>query len=200
MFFKKFKKNSEVIDYLIVGLGNPGLQYEMTRHNVGFLAIDYIAQQLNVKIKKLKFKALYNITEIKGKKVMLLKPQTFMNNSGESVRDAMEYYKITPQQLLVIFDDISLAPGKIRIRRKGSDGGHNGIKSIIYHIKSQDFKRIKIGVGEKPHPDYDLAKWVLSNFKKDEIKDIKQAVENTENVVKLIINNEIDKAMNLYNS
>lgn len=201
MLFKRFKKSqTSNVDYLVVGLGNPGLKYEMTRHNVGFLAIDYIAQSFKVKINKLKFKALYNFAEINDKRIMLLKPQTFMNNSGESIRDAMDYYKIPPDKLIVILDDISLQPGNMRIRRKGSDGGHNGLKSIIYHINSQDFQRVRLGVGKKPHPDYDLAAWVLSVFKKDEIEPLNKMITDAEGAVKLMVNDKIDQAMHLYNS
>lgn len=149
-----------------MGLGNPGKQYELTRHNAGFLFADLLADKNGVKINKIQFKAVTASLTLGGVKCLLMKPQTFMNNSGEAVRQAASFYKIPPERILVVFDDISLPCGRLRIRRKGSDGGHNGIKSIIYHLNSDAFPRVKLGVGEKPHPDYDLADWVLSQFKK----------------------------------
>ena len=156
-------------EFIIVGLGNPGKQYELTRHNAGFLFADLLADKNGVKINKIQFKAVTASLTLGGVKCLLMKPQTFMNNSGEAVRQAASFYKIPPERILVVFDDISLPCGRLRIRRKGSDGGHNGIKSIIYHLNSDAFPRVKLGVGEKPHPDYDLADWVLSQFKKDEL-------------------------------
>lgn len=195
-----FSKNSGGYEYLIVGLGNPGAKYEMTRHNAGFLAVDLFAIKENFNIKKLKFHALVGDVKIGGKKCLVMKPQTFMNNSGESVGEAAKFYKIPPENIVVISDDISLDVGNIRIKRKGSAGGHNGLKSIIAHLGSENFIRIKVGVGKKPFADYDLADWVLGRFPKDKESDLKQALENAVDSIPYIVNNQIDKAMNLYNS
>ena len=178
--FEKWKTNrspSGAPEFLIVGLGNPGPKYEFTRHNAGFLCMDLLAQQLGVKIDRIKFKSVVADVAIEGSRCILMKPQTFMNNSGEAVRDAANFYKIPPEHIIILFDDISLPPGKLRIRRKGSDGGHNGIKSILYLLGSDQFPRIKLGVGAKPRPDYDLADWVLSTFQKDELSRMKEAME-----------------------
>ncbi|MCI8360624.1 MAG: aminoacyl-tRNA hydrolase [Clostridiales bacterium] len=198
-FAKKKKDFGQSFDWLIVGLGNPGLEYEETRHNAGFLAIDELAERQGASVKKLKCKSLYGDCEIAGQKCLLCKPQTFMNNSGEAVRDLAAFYKIPPERTLLLFDDISLEPGRLRIRRKGSDGGHNGIKSILYLTGSDAFPRIKIGVGKKPHPDYDLAKWVLSRFGPEEIEPMKTALQNAAAAAALIVGGETDKAMNRYN-
>lgn len=155
-------------DWLIVGLGNPGENYARTRHNIGFRAIDRLAEQLGTKIDRAKFRGLYGQANYQGLKLILLKPQTFMNNSGLSVMDAARFYKLPAERVVVLFDDISLDVGRLRVRADGSAGGHNGIKSIIGGLNSQSFPRVKIGVGAKPHPDYELADWVLSNFTKDE--------------------------------
>jgi len=187
------------VEWLIVCLGNPGKKYHNTRHNVGFLECDYISQKLNIKVDKLKFKSLCGDALINGKRVLVLKPQTFMNASGEAVLSAMNFYKIPMENVLVIFDDVSLEVGKLRIRKKGSDGGHNGIKSIILHSNSDNFPRIKIGVGNKPHPDFELANWVLGQFEKEEQKKIFSALENTYKSIELIIDDKIDDAMNQYN-
>lgn len=198
MFFKK-KEFAGSIDYIIAGLGNPGGKYENTRHNAGFICIDKIAQNNRVHVNKIKFKSLVGECRMGDKKVLLMKPSTFMNLSGQALTEAMNFYKLSPERVLVIFDDISLEPGKMRIRRKGSDGGHNGMKNIIYLSGSDEFPRIKIGVGKKPHPDYDLADWVLSRFTAAEQKLIDEAAEKTADAAGLIINGEIDKAMGLYN-
>ncbi len=201
MFFKKDKfSSSGAFDYMIVGLGNPGKKYEFTKHNAGFLCIDLFAQELGEKIDRLKFKALIADVKINGKRCLLMKPQTFMNLSGDAVRDAAEFYKIPPEKIIVIFDDISLEPGKLRIRRKGSDGGHNGIKSIIYQLQSDNFPRIKLGIGKKPHPDFDLADWVLEPFTKDALKELRSACDNAGKAVKLMIDGKIDEAMSNFNS
>lgn len=197
MFGKK-KEFAANIDYIIVGLGNPGDKYETTRHNAGFMAVDMLAEKYDCRIKKLKFKSLYGDCQIGDSRVILCKPQTFMNNSGETVRDIAAFYKIPPEKVLIIYDDISLDVGKIRIRRKGSDGGHNGMKSIIYLTAADTYPRIKVGVGAKPHPDYDLADWVLSSFKKDEMENLKTALENAVAAAGLIANGKIDEAMNKY--
>ena len=186
-------------EFMVVGLGNPGRDYEFTRHNAGFLTLDHIAVEENTEIKKLKYKALIGDTVISGHRCLLVKPQTFMNNSGEAVREISQFYKIPPEKIIVIFDDISLPCGKLRIRRKGTDGGHNGIKSIIYHLNSDNFPRIKVGVGAKPHPDYNLADWVLSTFKKDEMEELKKAIVKATEVLPYMLDGEIDKAMNKAN-
>ena len=152
MIFKRKNESSGVYDYMIVGLGNPGRQYEDTRHNVGFITMDMLSDKYGAKINKLKFKSLMGEGRIEGKRCLLLKPQTFMNLSGEAVRDAAQFYKIPPENIIVIFDDISLEPGKLRIRRKGSHGGHNGMKNIIYLLNNDNIPRIKMGVGAKPNP------------------------------------------------
>ena len=186
-------------EFIIVGLGNPGKQYELTRHNAGFLFADLLADKNGVKINKIQFKAVTASLTLGGVKCLLMKPQTFMNNSGEAVRQAASFYKIPPERILVVFDDISLPCGRLRIRRKGSDGGHNGIKSIIYHLNSDAFPRVKLGVGEKPHPDYDLADWVLSQFKKDELALLHEAAAKACSAAELIVAGDIDKAMSNFN-
>lgn len=187
------------IEFLIVGLGNPGGKYEITRHNAGFLCADLFAESMNTEIKRLKYHALTAEVNIDGHRCLLMKPQTFMNNSGEAVGEAAKFYKIPAEKVIVMFDDISLPIGKLRVRRKGSAGGHNGIKSIISHLGSENFPRVKIGVGAKPHPDYDLADWVLASFKKEDFPALKEAMVNAGEAVKLIVNGNTDKAMNLYN-
>lgn len=186
-------------EFLVVGLGNPEPKYETTRHNAGFLAIDRIAQKAGCRVDQLKFRSLYGMCEIEGKKVMLMKPSTYMNSSGEAVRDAAQFYKIQPDHIIVIFDDISLDVGKMRIRRKGSDGGHNGIKSIIYLTGSDQYPRIKVGVGKKPHPDYDLAAWVLGHFSKEEMEQLSPVLDHCWEAVGQIVSGKIDRAMNQFN-
>ncbi|MDO5148337.1 MAG: aminoacyl-tRNA hydrolase [Oscillospiraceae bacterium] len=187
------------VEYIIVGLGNPGIQYQDTRHNAGFMAIDTIAEKYGADVKRIKFKSLCGECTIGGKKCLLMKPSTYMNNSGEAVVEAMNFYKINIENLIVIYDDISLEPSKLRIRRKGSDGGHNGIKSIIYLTGEDTFPRIKIGVGKKPHPQYNLADWVLSNFKSDEIPLIREACQHAAESAELMVSGKINEAMNKYN-
>lgn len=194
-----FGKKSGAYDYIIAGLGNPGAKYEMTRHNAGFLAIDMLAMKQNKEIKRLKFHALTCDAEIEGKKCLLMKPQTFMNNSGEAIGEAAKFYKIPPQNIIVLSDDISLDVGKIRIRRKGSAGGHNGLKSIIAHLGSEDFPRVKIRVGKKPNAYMDLADWVLGRFPKELEPQLKEALENADGAISLIVQDKFDRAMNLYN-
>ncbi len=186
-------------EYIIAGLGNPGSKYEMTRHNAGFLAIDLFAIEKEINIKRLKFHSLVGEVKIGEKKCLLMKPQTFMNNSGEAIAEAAKFYKIPPEKIIIISDDVSLDVGKIRIRRKGSAGGHNGLKSIISLIGSEDFPRIKIGVGKKPAPEYDLVDWVLGRFPKELEPDLKSALENAAKAIPLIVNGNTDRAMNLYN-
>ena len=202
MLFSR-KNTAEIagsIEYIIVGLGNPGSQYENTRHNAGFITLDAIAKKNDIKVDRLKFKSLCGTGSIGGKRVLLMKPSTFMNLSGQAVTEAMNFYKIPPEKTIVIFDDISLDPGKLRIRRKGSDGGHNGIKNIIYLSGSDKFPRIKVGVGAKPNPKWELADWVLSRFTDSEMKALSEAAENAAQAVEYMVNEQIDKAMNLFNS
>ena len=187
------------VEYIIVGLGNPGIQYQDTRHNAGFMAIDTIAEKYGADVKRIKFKSLCGECTMGGKKCLLMKPSTYMNNSGEAVVEAMNFYKLGIENLIVIYDDISLEPSKLRIRRKGSDGGHNGIKSIIYLTGEDTFPRIKIGVGKKPHPQYNLADWVLSNFKSDEIPLIREACQHAAEAAELMVSGKINEAMNKYN-
>lgn len=185
--------------WLIVGLGNPGKQYERTRHNVGFRAIDALAQQLGCKIDKGKFQGLYGQTVYQGKKLYLLKPQTFMNLSGRSVLQLSAYYSIPPQHIIVLFDDISLEPGRLRVRADGSAGGHNGIKSVISELGSQEFPRVKIGVGAKPHPEQDLADWVLSSFSANEEKSLSASISAAADAALCIIDKGIPETANRYN-
>lgn len=201
--FNKFKNQgsgSSTYDYLVVGLGNPGAKYETTRHNAGFLFIEKMEDEYGFKAKKLKFHALIGDTKIANKKILVMKPQTMMNNSGVAISECASFYKIPPQNIIVIFDDISLDPGKLRIKRKGSAGGHNGIKSIIAHLGTEEFPRIKLGVGKKPHPDYDLADWVLSNFPKNDIPLVREAIDNALGALELMVNGDTEAAMSKYNS
>lgn len=186
-------------EYLVVGLGNPDKKYENTRHNAGWLAVDYIADKYNCRVNKIKYKSFVGECTIGGAKVMLMKPTTYMNNSGQAVVEAMNFYKIPPENVIVIFDDISLDVGKMRIRSKGSDGGQKGMRSIIYLSGKDNFPRIKIGIGAKPNPNWDLADWVLSKFSDKELSDIKDMFENSAKAVELIVNGNIDRAMNLFN-
>lgn len=185
--------------WLIVGLGNPGKEYSKTKHNCGFRAIDLIAEALNCKIDKMKFQGLYGQVNYNGCKLFLLKPQTFMNLSGRSVLQLSAYYNIPPQRIIVLFDDISLEPGRIRIRADGSAGGHNGIKSIIAELGSQEFPRVKIGVGAKPHRDADLADWVLSGFTPAEEKAMTVSLKNAAESALCIIDHSVMEAANRYN-
>ena len=192
-----FQKNGET--WLIVGLGNPGREYERSRHNCGFRAIDILADKLGCKIDRAKFQGLYGQTTYKGKKLMLLKPMTYMNLSGRSVLQLSAYFSIPPQKIIVLFDDISLEPGRLRIRPDGSAGGHNGIKSIIQELGSQTFPRVKIGVGAKPHPDYDLADWVLSSFSAHEEKALTVSLPNAADAALAIIDSGVPEAANRFN-
>ena len=192
-----FGKKSE--SWLIVGLGNPGKDYTRTRHNCGFRALDILADKLNCKIDKGKFQGLYGQTVWNGHKLFLLKPQTYMNLSGKSVVQLSAYFNIPPQRIIVIFDDISLAPGCLRVRPDGSAGGHNGIKSIISELGSQDFPRVKIGVGGKPNPDCDLADWVLSGFTASENKVLDTALNNAADAALYLIDHTVQDAANRFN-
>ena len=184
---------------LIVGLGNPGEEYARTRHNVGFRAAELLAQGCGVKIDRFKFRAFSRQTTLAGQKVLLVEPQTYMNNSGEAVWMLSDFYKIPPQRILVLSDDVSLPVGRVRVRGEGSAGGHNGLKSIIQHLGSESFPRVKIGVGQKPHPDYDLADWVLSAFTADEEKLLAPAVERAAAAAIEIVQNGVKSAANKFN-
>ena len=197
MFFKK-KEPLGSAEFIIAGLGNPDRKYENTRHNAGFMTIDMLSEQLDVRVDRIKYKSLCTTAVIGSSKVLLMKPSTYMNNSGLAVKEAMSFFKIPPEKTIIILDDISLDAGKLRIRRKGSDGGHNGMKNIIYLSGSDQFPRIKIGVGKKPEK-WDLADWVLSTFTDTEHKQLDEAISNACEAVKLIVAGQTDKAMNLYN-
>ena len=192
-----FRKANE--SWLIVGLGNPGKEYANTKHNCGFRAIDILAENLGCKIDKSKFQGLYGQAVINGTKIYLLKPLTYMNASGRSVLQMSAYYNIPPQRIIVLFDDISLEPGRLRIRPKGSAGGHNGIKSIIAELGSQDFPRVKIGVGAKPHKDADLADWVLSGFSANEEKALAVSLKNAADSALCIVEKGVYEAANRFN-
>lgn len=185
--------------FIIAGLGNPTKEYEGTRHNAGFMVLDSLADKLNTDLSEKKHKALCGRGVIGGEKVILLKPQTFMNSSGESIRAAADYYKVEPENILVVYDDITLAPGNLRIRAKGSAGGHNGIKSIIAHLGTQEFPRVRVGVGEKP-PRMDLADYVLGDFSQGEKKIMEDAVKEAADAVCEIVTDGIDRAMNSHNA
>ena len=197
-FFRRTPRAVGAPEFLIVGLGNPGKEYEFTRHNAGFLCLDLFAQENDIKINRLKFNALIGDAEIGGKRCILAKPQTFMNNSGEAVRDIASFYKIPPEKIIVIFDDISLPCGRLRIRRKGTDGGHNGIKSIIAHLGSDKFKRIKYGVGDKPK-GWDLADWVLGKFPAELYPTLREGNKRACEAVECIISEGIESGMNKFN-
>lgn len=197
MLFGKGKSGGG-IGFLIVGLGNPGMAYEGTRHNAGCSALAVLAADEGVQLNKTQFKALTATAEIGGQKALLLFPQTFMNNSGEAVQAAMAFYKLTPDRLVVLSDDIALPVGAVRVRRKGSDGGQKGLRSIIAHIGTDEFPRVRIGVGAKPHPAYDLADWVLSKFKKDEQPLMDDAFAKAAAAARLIACGQIDEAMERY--
>ena len=186
-------------EWLVVGLGNPGPKYEWTRHNVGFLVIDQLADRENLPVQRLKHKALTNTALIGGKPVLLMKPTTYMNLSGEAVRPAVDFYKVAPDHVLVVSDDTALAVGRLRIRRGGSAGGHNGLKNIILHLGTDQFPRLRVGVGEKPHPDYDMADWVLGKFQGEDKKAIDQAVKRAADAVECILAEGIDRGMSRFN-
>lgn len=198
--FKKIEKKPETsaISFIIAGLGNVGKQYESTRHNAGFLAIDYIAKELCVRIDRVKFHATVAEAEISGVRVLLMKPTTLMNNSGVAIGEAAAFYKIPPERVLVLHDEISFDTGVIRIRRKGSAGGHNGLKSVIAHLSSEDFPRIKIGVGKKPNPEYDLVSWVLGRFPEADMKAVSDRFADISAAAQLIVKGDVDGAMNRY--
>ena len=184
---------------LIVGLGNPSQKYEGTRHNVGFTVIDVLAEEYHITVNSNHHKALCGKGWIAGESVLLAKPLTYMNLSGESVRPLADYYKVEPEDILIIYDDISLEPGKIRVRAKGSAGGHNGLKSIIAQLHSDQFPRLKMGVGQKPHPDYDLADWVLGKFSPADAKIMNEAAERACDAIECLLSQGMDKAMSKFN-
>lgn len=194
MFQKK-----EPVSWLVVGLGNPGDKYENTRHNVGFMAVDELARRGRFSVQRLKFHALTETAVIGGQGVLILKPTTYMNLSGEAVGEAARFYKIAPDHVLVISDDVDLPVGKLRIRKNGSAGGHNGLKSIIQHLGGDQFPRLKIGVGGKPHPDYDMADWVLGKFQGEDKKAIDAAIERAADAVECFLKDGIDRAANRFN-
>lgn len=202
--FDRISQNSpsagSKIEYIIAGLGNPGMEYDNTRHNAGFAVLDALAEKAGANINRMRFKGKTAEAVIGGKRCLLLKPSTYMNNSGESIVQALEFYKLNISRLIVICDDISLDPGKIRIRRKGSHGGHNGLRSICELTGSDGFQRIKMGVGQKPHPDYNLAKWVLGKFGKEDGEKMKISAENACCCTELMVQGKTDEAMNKYNS
>ncbi|MBP3706696.1 MAG: aminoacyl-tRNA hydrolase [Clostridia bacterium] len=191
-------KSKSTYDFLVVGLGNPGLQYENTRHNAGFMALDCLIQKHSGSLSKNKFNALLGEIKIANKRILIAKPQTYMNNSGSAIRDICTFYKLSADKIIVMFDDISLDIGKIRLRRKGSAGGHNGIKDIITLLSTEDIMRIKIGVGQKPHPDYDLKDWVLGKIPKAQQEDFNDALLRAAAACEEIIWHGIDSAMNKY--
>ena len=186
-------------EYLIVGLGNPGLEYAQTRHNAGFMAADAMEKKLGVSINKMRFKALTQTVDIGGKKVLLMKPQTFMNLSGDAIVQAANFYKVLPERVLVVSDETALPIGKLRIRRGGSAGGHNGLKSVIARLGTDQFPRIRLGVGDKPHPDYDMADWVLSAFKGQDAADMELVAKKAADAVECYITEGADRAMNRFN-
>jgi PTH1 family peptidyl-tRNA hydrolase len=198
--FKKIEQPRETsaVEYIIAGLGNIGKQYEKTRHNIGFLSIDFIAEQLGVKIDRVKFHAMTAEAVVSGKRVLLMKPTTLMNNSGVAIGEAAAFYKIPPERVIVLSDDISLPVGTVRIKRRGSAGGHNGLKSIIAHLSSEEFPRIKIGVGQKPSPEYDLVNWVLGVFPKEDLAKISERFSDIRSGAFEIVAGNIDGAMNKY--
>ncbi|MDR1805919.1 MAG: aminoacyl-tRNA hydrolase [Clostridium sp.] len=195
-----FRRQSGGISWLIAGLGNPGKQYEATRHNAGFLCADLLAMRERVKLTRIKFHSLTGELNIGGERCLLLKPQTYMNNSGEAVGAAAAFYKIPPERVLVLFDDINLEPGRLRIRRKGSAGSHNGVKSVIQHLHSEDFPRVKLGIGERRDPERDLADWVLARMSDREQKLLREACDNALGAIDMIIRGDIEGAMSRYSS
>ena len=194
-----FLKKEGGVTWLLVCLGNPGDQYENTRHNVGWMVADEVADRRNAPIQRLKFKALTNILTISGEKVLVMKPVTYMNLSGEAVRPAADFYKVPPEHILVVSDDTALAVGRLRIRKSGSAGGHNGLKHIIQQLGTDQFPRLRVGVGEKPHPDYDLADWVLGRFTGEDKKAIDASVRRAADAVECILKDGLDRAMNKFN-
>lgn len=187
------------VEWLVVGLGNPGPKYEWTRHNIGFLVLDELAQRERIPVQRLKFKALTNTATIGGQSVLLMKPTTYMNLSGEAVGEAARFYKLPPERVLVISDDVALPPGKLRIRRSGSAGGHNGLKNIISHLGSDQFPRVKVGVGDKAHPEQDMADWVLGVITGPDRTAMETAIQQAADAVTLLLEQGTDQAMARFN-
>ena len=194
-----FGKKTGGVDWLVVGLGKPGDQYEHTRHNVGFAVADELAERCRVPLQRLKFRALTNTVTLGGQKVLLMKPVTYMNLSGEAVREAAAFYKVPPEHILVLSDEVALPPGKLRVRKGGSAGGHNGLKNIIAHLGSDQFPRIRLGVGQKPHPDYDMADWVLGKPQGEDKKAVEAAVVRAADAVECLLAKGPEEAMNRFN-
>ncbi len=201
--FKKIAKNdtqsTTPITHIIVGLGNPGAKYANTRHNAGFMAIDYISEKLGVKVDRSKFESLVGEANIAGKRVLIMKPQTFMNNSGNAVYDASNFYKIAPENIVVISDDVNLDVGRLRVRASGSAGGQKGLNDIIVQLGSENIPRIRVGVGKKPHPEYDMADWVLGVFAENDRKAINEAMPRVLNGLEKILSGDVDGAMQICN-
>ena len=198
MIFGK-NRSSGGVEWLLVCLGNPGDPYENTRHNVGFQVADEIAARKDVPVQRLKFRALTNTVELGGAKVLLMKPVTYMNLSGEAAQEAAAFYKVPPERVLVVSDDVALPPGRLRIRKGGSAGGHNGLKNLIQHLGTDQFPRVRVGVGEKPHPDYDMADWVLGKLQGEDKKAVDAAVKRAADAVECLIREGPDRAMSRYN-
>ena len=198
-FLKRASAATGAPEFLIAGLGNPGKKYEFTRHNAGFLCLDALAQKLDVKINRICFKSLTCDVKIGGHRCLLIKPQTFMNESGQAVREAADFYKIPLENIIVVSDDASLPCGSLRIRRSGSDGGQKGLRSIICHLNSENFPRIKLGIGAKPHPDMDITDWVLSSFKKEDLELLRTTVDKACDALELMVDGNTEKAMALFN-
>lgn len=195
MFFGKTKS----VEWLVVCLGNVGDEYDNTRHNIGFEVADELAERKNIPVQKLRHKAMTNTTEVGGKRVLLMKPVTYMNLSGEAAGEAARFYKIPAERVLVVCDDVTLPAGKLRIRKGGSAGGHNGLKSLIQHLGTDQFPRVKVGVGQKPHPDYDMADWVLGKFQGEDRKTMDTAVKRAADAVECLLREGLDRAMNRFN-
>ena len=193
-----FKRKTGAVEFMIVGLGNPGEQYQNTRHNAGFMALDATAKALDIRVERARFHAYCGEGVCAGRHVLLMKPQTYMNNSGEAVCEAMRFYKLSPEQVLLLFDDVSLPVGGMRVRRSGSAGGQNGVKSILQLSGSDTFPRVKLGIGAKPHPDCNLADWVLSRFSEKELSVMGETAEKAAAAAELIVSGNIEEAMNRY--
>lgn len=203
--FKKISSGNENkpqgnVEYIVVGLGNPEKEYERTRHNAGFMAIDYLADRLNTKVDRAKFQALVGEASISGKRVLLMKPQTSMNLSGNAVIEAARFYKIAPENVIVLSDDITLDVGRLRVRRKGTHGGHNGLRSIEARLSSQNYQRIKIGIGAKPHPNYDLVDWVLGNFSSEDTAKLNENFAKLYDGLSMMISGDTEGAMQICNA
>lgn len=198
-FRARAASSSTAPEFLVVGLGNPGKKYALTRHNAGFLFLEAFALKHHVKINRIRFKSLIGDATVAGHRCILMMPQTYMNNSGEAVREAADFYKIPPEKVIVIFDDTALPSGALRIRRSGSDGGHNGIKSLLFHLRTDNFPRIKLGIGAKPHAEMELADWVLSAFGKEDLAALRAVADKAGDALELILNGDIEQAMARYN-